>query len=222
MDCYPIGLSLNDKFKTLFVIRRESMIHWTYGYKVAVLILLEKEPLLREAKFNIKSLERILERENKLPFWIKKIRSIFKNKPIPFVENIESAITLMRMQIRDIETEIDVAKTELKEMDRQYNVNSLTYEQIQSLSGEAFASKIAENAAMATWACEHQLPEDVARALFDSQALPTVEQNQFFNLMTEKIVRVEKTTIAFFAQQPQISELLIEQVNELKKGGLVR
>lgn len=219
---YPIGISLNDKFKTIFTIRRESMIHWTYGYKAAVLILLEKEPLLREAKYNLNVMEKILASERKLPVWVKKIRSVLRNKPISFIENIESAIALMRMQIRDVEMEIDVAKAELKEMDRQYNVNSLTYEQIQSLSGEAFASKIAENAAMATWACEHQLPEDVARALFDSQALPTVEQNQFFTMMTEKIVRVEKTTIAFFAQQPQVSELLIEQVNELQKGGSVR
>lgn len=219
---FPVGISLNDKFKTLFTIRRESMIHWIYGYKIAVLILLEKEPLLREAKYNLRAMEQRLIFERKLPDWAKKIRSIIKNKPIPFIENIESAVNLMRMQIRDIETEINVAKAELDEMDRQYNVKSLTYDQIQSLSGEAFASKIAENAAIATWACEHQLPEDVARALFDSQALPTTEQNQFFNLMTEKVVRVEKITMAFFTRQPGISELLIQEVNELKNGGLVR
>ncbi len=217
---FPIGISINDKFKTLFAIRRESMIHWTYGYKVAVLILLEKEPLLREAKFNLNSLEKMLEREKKIPYWVKKIRSFFKKQPVPFLENIEANVMILKMQIRDIETEIEVAKSEIELMDRQYDVNSLSYEQVQSLSGEAFASKIAENAAMATWACEHQLPEDVARALFDSQALPASEQNRFFTLMTDKIIQVEKKTLNFFAQQQQVGELMMSQINELTNGGL--
>lgn len=217
---FPIGISINDKCKTLFAIRRESMIHWTYGYKVAVLILLEKEPLLREAKFNLNSLEKMLEREKKIPYWVKKIRSFFKKQPVPFLENIEANVMILKMQIRDIETEIEVAKSEIELMDRQYDVNSLSYEQVQSLSGEAFASKIAENAAMATWACEHQLPEDVARALFDSQALPASEQNRFFTLMTDKIIQVEKKTLNFFAQQQQVGELMMSQINELTNGGL--
>jgi len=221
-EIYPIGLSLNDRFKTLFTIRRESLIHWTYGYKVAVLILLEKEPLLREAKFNLNSLEEILKREKKLPVWLKKLRSVLTNKPIPFIENIETGIAVLRMQIRDVETDVEVAKAEIKELDRQHNVNSLTYDQVQSLSGEAFASKIAENAAIATWACEHQLPEDVARALFDSQALPAADQDRFFNLMTEKIIQVEKTTLNFFSQQPQVTELLINQADVLKNGANIR
>lgn len=222
MRLFPIGIGLNDQAKTSFSIRRESLIHWTYGYKVAVLILLEKEPLLREAKFNLESLERFLEKEKEYPLWFKKIRSFLQNKPIPFIENIEASVTIMRMQIRDIETDISVAQSEINRMEEEYGINSMTYEQIQSLTGEALLSKIAENAAIATWACEHQLPDDVARALFDSQSLSPVEQSRFFSLMTDKILGAERSTIAYFAQQPQVGELLVEQINGLKKGGLIR
>lgn len=215
---FPIAISLNDKFKTLFSIRRETMIHWTYGYKVAVLILLEKEPLLREALCNLKTLQIFLESERKLPIFLKRIRSILLGKPIPLIENIEANITLLEMQIRDIETEIEVAKSEIELLDHQYNVKNLTYDQVQSLSGESFSSKIAENAAIATWAFEHQLPEDVARALFDSQALPAIEQERFFSLMADKIIGVEKATLKFVSQQSQVGEFLTSQVNEIVGG----
>lgn len=216
---FPIGLSLNDKFKTLFTIRRESLVHWTYGYKVAVLILLEKEPLLREARLNLKEMEFLARKEKARPLWFKQLRSFFYQKPIPIVENLESAIDLIKMQIRDIETEIEIARSEITQFDLAHDVSSLTYDQVQSLSGEAFASKIAENAAISTWACEHRLPEDVARAVFDAQALPPLEQDRFFNLLTNKVVEVEKTALKFFSQQPEVSDFLVDQVNKLASAG---
>lgn len=211
---FSVALGINDQFKTLFSIRRESMIHWTYGYKVAVLILLEKEPLLREAKLKLIELKRLFEREKSTPRWLKKLR----NQPPVILENIEAHIQLLTMQIRDVEMEIAVAKGEIERFNADHRADQLTYEEVQSLSGEAFASKVAENAAIATWAMEHQLPEEVARAVFDSQVLPPVEQALFFKSMSEKIINVEKQTLSYFQTQAQVGEFLVNQVDALVKG----
>ena len=177
-------LCINSKAKTLFSIRREELIHWKEGYKVAVLIVLEKRPILRRAKAAVKALEQKIQSETNKPTWLKTIESFFLRQSLIDIEDLKDELDLLKMQMRDVEMELETALTELKRLDENYiepmkqelgikpgDDLQRVYEIIQGKSAEALACKLAEVASVSLWSHEQQLPESVTRMFVDALAL---------------------------------------------------
>lgn len=192
-------LCLNSQAKTLFSIRREELIHWKEGYKVAALIILEKKPIVRRAKEAIKAIESKIDSERKKPYWVKKIMSIFTQTQLLDLEDLTDELNLLRMQTRDVEMELDTALSEINRFNETY-INPLkdrlgikpgddlrlVYEAVQAISGEALANKLAEVASISLWSHEQQLPESVTRMFVDALALGE-DRDRFYSAILNNV-----------------------------------